>query len=254
MPASRFWPAASRIRPACSSLKMLYHSGPESLSIASVAALLSFGAGIRPGRQQGGGEVGDRAAHRLGELRARGLILLLLDRAHAEHEPRDAVVLVGLEHALGELGRLVDIAIGEHGEEGAVEQVGVAGIAAQRGAVIGRGRGGIALDSGMPGRQIVPGHGGARIGRRRLRPCGRKRRRRHGEDGKGGQSRLPEQGRENHGSVNSIWRKRLGAAAFGGREWPVCVLAARTGPPGPVPAPLKTSIWQHRDATGHIIG
>src|SRR3954463_10003165 len=100
----------------------------------------------------------------------------------------------------------------------------------------------------MASRQVIPGYGRARIGRRRLRPCRGKRRRRHGEDGKDGQSRLPEQGRENHGLVDSIWLKRLGVAAFGGREWPVCALAARTGPPWPLPTPLKTPIWQHRDA------
>ena len=42
-----------------------------------------------PCRQQRRGKVGDRTADRLGKLPARDRILLLLDCAHPEHEPRD---------------------------------------------------------------------------------------------------------------------------------------------------------------------
>ena len=114
-------------------------------------------ADLRPGRQQRGGQIGDRAAHRLGQFAARGRILLLLERPHAEHEPRDAIVLVDLQDALGEPGRFVDLAIGQNREEGAVEHFAVARIAAQRGAIIGRGRRCVALDAGMPGGQITAG-------------------------------------------------------------------------------------------------
>ena len=125
----------------------------------------------RPGRQQRRRQVGDRPADRLGELAARGRILLLLDRTHPEDEPRDAIVLVDLQNALGEPDRLVDLAIGQHRQEGAVEQLVVAGIAAQRGAVIGRGRGGVALTTGVPGGEIAARRRGPRkaIARLRLR-------------------------------------------------------------------------------------
>jgi hypothetical protein len=58
----------------------------------------------------------------------------LLDRAHSEDKPRDAIVLVDLQDALGKLDPLIDLAIGEHRQEGAAEQFVVTGIAAQRGA------------------------------------------------------------------------------------------------------------------------
>ena len=40
-------------------------------------------------------------------------------RAHAEHQPGDAVGLVDLQNAVGELDRFLDVAVGEHGQEGA---------------------------------------------------------------------------------------------------------------------------------------
>ena len=110
---------------------------------------------LRPGRQQGCGEIGDRAADRLGEFPARDRILLLLDRAHAEHEPGDAVGLVDLQHAFGELDRLLDLAIGQHRQEGAAKKLVVAGVAAQRGAIIRCRRGGIPLTARMPGGEIA---------------------------------------------------------------------------------------------------
>ena len=108
-----------------------------------------------PCRQQRGGEIGDRPADRLGELPPRNRILLLLDRSHPEHEPRDAIVLVDLHHALGEPYRLVDLAVGEHRQEGAAEKLVVTGIAAQRRAIIGRRRGSVALTAGVTGGKIA---------------------------------------------------------------------------------------------------
>jgi len=109
----------------------------------------------RPGRQQRRGEVGDRPADRLGELAARDRILLLLDRAHPKDEPRDAIVLVDLQNALREPDPFLNLAIGEHRQEGAAEQLVVTGIAAQRGAVIGRRGGGVALTARVPSRKIA---------------------------------------------------------------------------------------------------
>ncbi len=91
----------------------------------------ALGGGVLgPGRQQRGGEIGDRAADRLGELLAGDLVLLLLDGPHAQHQPRDAIVLVDLENLVGETDRLLDIAIEQNRQEGAVEQIIVVRIAA----------------------------------------------------------------------------------------------------------------------------
>ena len=156
-------------------------------------AAFALGRGrLRPGRQQRGGEIGDRAADRLGELRARSGILLLLDRAHAEHEPGDAIGLVDLQNAVGELDRLLDLAVGEHRQEGAAEQLAVARIAAQRGAVIGRGGGGIALAAGMAGGEIAAGRRGPGKARRRLCPSREHCRPSGGECGHCGHGRTPE--------------------------------------------------------------
>ncbi len=54
------------------------------------------GAGIGPGREQGSGEISDRTADRLREILPRQRILLLLERAHAEHKPRDPIAAVDL--------------------------------------------------------------------------------------------------------------------------------------------------------------
>ena len=158
----------------------------------------------RPCRQQRRGKVGDRPADRLGELPARDRILLLLDRAHPEHEPRDAIVLVDLHDALGELDRFVDLAIGQHRQEGAAEKLVVAGIAAQRGAIVGGGGGGVPLAAGVPGGEIAAGGGGAGEARGCLRPRGRHSRpsdgTSNGKCGQCGHGRTPEAWRRDHGS------------------------------------------------------
>ena len=61
-------------------------------------ALGVAGAVARPGGEQRGGEIGDRPAHRLRRDSACASgVFLLLERAHAEHQPGDAVVLVELD-------------------------------------------------------------------------------------------------------------------------------------------------------------
>jgi len=67
----------------------------------------------------------------------RRLILLLLDRADSEREPRDAVGLFGLDDLFGEPHRLFDFAAGQQRKEGAIEKFLVARIRAQGGAIIG---------------------------------------------------------------------------------------------------------------------
>ena len=153
----------------------------------------------RPRRQQGRGKIGDRAADRLGEFPARDRILLLLDRAHPEHEPGDAVGLVDLQNALGELDRLLDLAVRQHRQEGAAEKLVVAGVAAQGGAII-RGRGGgIPLTARVPGGEIAAGRRGPGEIRRCLRPSREHCRPSDGECGHCGHGRTPETWRKDHG-------------------------------------------------------
>jgi hypothetical protein len=126
--------------------------------------------------------------------------LLLLDRTHAKDQPRDAVGAVDLQDAFGEPNRFVDLAVGQHGEEGAAEQLVVAGVAAQRGAVIGSGGGGVALATGVAGGEIAAGGGGTREVRGRLRLRGEQSRASDSEYGQCGQRRTPTAWRRDHGS------------------------------------------------------
>ena len=84
-------------------------------------------------------------------------IVLLLELADTDHQARDAIGVIDVEQPLAELARLFDIAVGEHGEEGAAEQIGVARIELQHIHVIGGGRRGVALRPGMPGGEIAAG-------------------------------------------------------------------------------------------------
>ena len=120
----------------------------------------------------------------------------------AQAQSRDAIVLVDLQNALGELNPFVNLAIGEHRQERAAEQFVVTGITAQRGAVIGRRRRGVALTTGVPGGEIAarrrgPGKGIARL---RLRASGKQSRPAYGECSECGHSRTPQGWRKDHGS------------------------------------------------------
>src|SRR5262249_60214482 len=115
----------------------------------------------RPGRQQRRGQVRAGPADRLRQLTARERVLLLLDRAHPENEPRDAVILVDLQNAFGELDSLLDFSVGKHRQEGAPKQLVVAGVAAQRSAVIGRRRRRVALTARVSSGEIAAGGGRA---------------------------------------------------------------------------------------------
>ena len=107
--------------PECRSLKIGYHSGPVSLSILATATLSVAGAVTGPARQQRRHQVRDRSADRLVDVQLRGRVFLQLQIAHADDEPRDAIGLVDGQDALGELDALLDIAVGERGDEGAVQ-------------------------------------------------------------------------------------------------------------------------------------
>src|SRR5262249_3218065 len=156
----------------------------------------------RPCRQQRRCEVGDRPTDRLGELAARNRILLLLDRAYPEDEPRDAIVLVDLQNALGELDPFVSLAIDEYRQEGPAEQFVVTGITAQRGAVIGRRRRDVALTTRVPSGEIAARRRGPRkaLARLRLRASGEHSRPNYGECSQCGHSRTPQEWRSDHSS------------------------------------------------------
>ena len=98
---------------------------------------------------------GDRPAHRLGEVLLGDGVLLLLERAHAEHQPRDAVVLVELDDLVGKPDRLLDIALRQHRQEGALQKLGILRIAAERSAVIGGSGAGVALGAAMARGEIT---------------------------------------------------------------------------------------------------
>src|SRR5262249_45674718 len=98
----------------------------------------------------------------LAELLPRLRVLLLLDRAHAEHEPRDAIGLVVLQYAVGKPRRFLDIAVGKDGKEGTGQKLGIAWIRSQRRTVIGRRITAFPLVIGMAGGKIGPRYRGPR--------------------------------------------------------------------------------------------
>src|SRR5262249_59761055 len=133
------------------------------------------------------------SANGLGELPARTRILLLLDRPHSEDEPRDAVVLVDLQNALGELHSLVNFSVGEYRQEGTAEELVVAGIATKRGTVIGRRRRGVALTAGVASGEIAARRRGAgKALARLLRPGAKHRWPGYGEGSQRGRSPTPQ--------------------------------------------------------------
>jgi hypothetical protein len=128
-------------------------------------------------------------------------ILLLLDRAHAEDEPRDALVFVDLQNAFGELDALLDFAVGKHRQEGAAQQLVIARITAQRGAVIRRRGRDVALSPGVAGGKIAARRGGAgKALARLLRPSAKHGWPSYGECGQCGHHRMPQEWRRDHGS------------------------------------------------------
>src|SRR5258708_39580954 len=90
-----------------------------------------------------------------------------------------------------------------HSEEGAAERLVVAGITAQRGAVIRRRRRGVALTTGVPGGEITPRRRdpGEGIARLRLRASGKHSRPTYGECRQCGHSRTPQGWRKDHGPL-----------------------------------------------------
>ena len=167
-----------------------------------------------PARQQRRHQIGDRSADRLIDVDLRGRVFLLLEVADADHEAGDAVGLVQRQDAVGELDGLVDVAIRQRGDEGAVEQLVVLRIGAQRRTIERRSRIGVAFDAGMARGQIAAGRGqpfqvGLARELRRIVPgmLGRLRQGRAGRGqcggGKGGDRPAIETSGKHHGSPSS---------------------------------------------------
>ena len=90
-------------------------------------ALGVVGAEGAPGAEQRRREIGHRSLGGLAELRAGFLVVLGLERLHAEHEVGVAVVAIELDQAIGEPRRFIDVAVGEHGVEGGSSSSGFFG-------------------------------------------------------------------------------------------------------------------------------
>ena len=177
-----------------------------------------------PARQQRRHQVGDRPAHRLIDVDLGGRVFFLLQVARADHQPRHAVVLVDGQDAVGELYGLVDIAFGERGDEGAIEQFVVLRIGAKRRAIERRRRTRIAFHAGVTRGQIAARGGQAfhvAAGGKRRRGLGRAlrglrlelARQCHRCDGGNGNRQAIETNGKHHDLPSSwMWSDSLGCA------------------------------------------
>ena len=189
------------------------------------------GARERPCRQQCRRQIGHRTAHRLGEVLPGGPVVFLLQLADADHEMRDAIGMIARKHPLGELARILDIAVGKHREEGAAQQIGIVRVEFEHIEVIVRRGAGVALGAGMPRSQITA-RGILRqqvLLRRRLAGNGSsgKRRRKAQSDGEANNGGVPRQQRMIH-EISIIELNRLANWIGGaGIERPMSLKSAR---------------------------
>jgi hypothetical protein len=169
------------------------------------------GAVAGPARQQRRDQIRDRPADRLVDVGLRARVFLLLQIAHADHQPGHAIGFVDRQNAVGELDGLVDIAVRERGDERPIEQFVVLRIGAKRRAIERRRRTGVPLDAGMAGGQIAARHRqrfqivaggelrgvvGRMIGRLRRKRAGHRQR----GEGKSGNRPAIETNGKHHGS------------------------------------------------------
>ena len=141
-------------------------------------------------------------------------VFLQLQIAHADHQPGHAVGFVDRQDPVGELDGLVDIAVGDRRDEGAIEQFVVLRIGAKRRAIERRRRIGVPLHAGVAGGQIAARHGqrfqivaGGKLRRIVGRMIGRLRRKRAGHrqrgEGECGNRPAIETNGKHHGSPSS---------------------------------------------------
>ncbi len=181
----------------------------------------------RPGGQQRRGKIGHRTVHRLAKVLPGERVLLLLEFAHPDHQPRDAIGVIDLKQSFGKLAGFIDVAVAHLGEKRAVEQIGIARIGLQYIEIKGRRGAGIALDAGLPCGQIIARRVVAQdfLVRWRLRRAsGSKAQHR----GSANDSRMPIEQRVSH--VSSIGRLTGGPEMMRpksqAREWPFWHAAA----------------------------
>ena len=152
-------------------------------------------AGVGPRGQQRRRHVMRLAGLAGGELGAGGDILPVGDRARAERESRQAVVRIAGDQPLGERKAVGDVAAGERGGEGALDEIDVARIAAQRLARIDGGGAGVAIGAGDQRGEIIPRLAAADLDRRNVGRSGRSVRGGDAEERAGGGDPCAEQRR-----------------------------------------------------------
>ena len=92
----------------------------------------------------------------LAEMRAAGLPVLLLERAHAENKMGIAVVAIELHKPLGKPHRLIDLAIGQQRLERQLQQFRIALVGLERSPIVGR-RVGVTVQIGLARRKVTAG-------------------------------------------------------------------------------------------------
>ena len=112
-------------------------------------------AGPGPCGEQDGGDVAPARVAAAREMGAGGRELTLLEGAHAKRQLGEAVLGIGAHEPFGQREGLRHFAIGERGDEGALQQDGVARIGAERLAEIGGGRAGVLPGAGDEGGEVI---------------------------------------------------------------------------------------------------
>src|SRR5262249_60703778 len=100
-------------------------------------------------------QIGNRSTDRLSKVAPRRRILLALERVDSKEQAGDAIILVGLRHALGKFHGLIDISVDQECEEDAVKQFAIVRITLECRPVIGGGSSGVALLTGMARSQVA---------------------------------------------------------------------------------------------------
>ena len=185
---------------------------------------------VAPGGKQSCRKIRNRPPDRLRQVPPRGHILLALERIHTKHQAGDAITLVSLSYAFGELDRFVDITIDQGRQEGSIEQFAVARIALECGSVVGGSGSRIALLAGVARGKITTrsanstGLQGAGLLR------GKRGRRSRQKGGQRAAGSAAAEARRGHGrcSNEAVAADLLANHRMLYREWPFCAAPART--------------------------
>ncbi len=112
-------------------------------------------AGPRPGGEQDRGDIAAAGVAAAREMRAGGGELALLQGARAQRQLGEAVLGIDAHEPFGQREGLRHVAIGERGDEGALQQDGVARIGAERLAEIGGGGAGVLPGAGDERGEVI---------------------------------------------------------------------------------------------------